>query len=186
MSKDYEGKIGIGQLILCLIAAATLLIPVAIEPAVIFAVNKITPIGTTSEVAAVQITFSRAVFEALNMVDKIPEPFFNSLPYAMYGFYGIVAFDLLFTLILMVLRSEILRQIARAVSIFLGFIMIFITLAFIPAIAGFFTYFMQGGFGDALIFDCIKNGGLLFFAGLFIMSIVVTTNQFSSFFGKTH
>lgn len=186
MSKDYEGKIGIGQLILCLVAAATLFIPLAIEPSVIFAFSKITPIGGTSEIALMQTTYSQALFETLNLYEKIPATFFELLPYSIYAFYGILAFDILFTLILMVLRSEILRQIVRAVSILFGFIMIIIMLASIPAVAGFFTHFMRDGFGDRLIFDCIINEGLLYFFGLFFLSIIVMVKQFSSFFGKSY
>ena len=186
MVKYYEGKIGIGQLILCLVAAATLFIPVVIEPSIVFAFNKIIPIGTTSEIAVMQTTFVQSLFETAHLSDKIPTALFDILPYSIYAFYGIIAFDILFTLVLMIARSEILRQILRAFSILLGFILLIITIASIPAIAGFFTYYFNNGFGDVLIFDCIKNEGLIYFVGLFALSFIVTIKQFSSFFGKTY
>lgn len=186
MSKDYEGKIGIGQLILCLFAAATLLIPIVIEPSLVFAFEKIMPIGTTSEIAAMQTKFIQSIFEAANIYDKLPAEIFSILPYSIYAFYGIVAFDLVFTLFIMISRSEILRQILRAFSIFLGFVLLIIVLANVPAIAGFFTCYFNNGFGDKLIFECIKNEGFLFFLGFFVLAVIVMINQFSSFFGKTY
>ena len=186
MSKYYEGRISAGPIILCLFALATLFIPLAIEPNIIFPFSKIMPISNTSDLCVLQANFSFVVFDALSIADQIPAEVFNYLPYTIYAFYGIVLFDLLFSIILLIIRSEVLRQIIKAISIILGIAMIIVTLASILPIAGFFTYYLSGGFDGALIFDCIKNQGLLYFVGFFIFALIIMIKQFSSFFGKSY
>lgn len=185
MTKDYEGKLGIGQLILCLFAAATLVIPYTFEP-MVFSFNNIMPIGD-SVITATQNTYISAFLETLGLSAVIPEAIFNIIPYTIYAFYGIIAFDILFTIILMIFRVEIFRIIVRALSILLGFATLAVFLVSLVTTAGFFTYYLSGGFGEgAVIIDCIKNNGLLFFLGVTVFSIIVTVKQFSSFFGKSY
>lgn len=185
MAKDYEGKIGIKQLILCLLAAATLCIPYVLEPQMEFTFNRIMPIGN-SAVSADQGTYIMAILDTIGIVSSIPEAVFELLPYTIYAFYGIIAFDIFFTLLMMILRNEIIRQILRALSIFLGFVLIVLSLLNLLTVAGFFARYLSGGFGDSEIFDCIKNNGLLFFLGLTVFSFICMIKQFSSFFGMSH
>lgn len=185
MAKDYEGKIGIGQLILCLLAAATLCIPYVLEPQMEFTFKRIIPIGD-SAVSADQGAYITAIAETLGIASSIPEAIFNMLPYSIYAFYGIIAFDLVFTLLMMILRNEILRQILRALSILLGFVLLVLALVNLLTVAGFFAKYLSGGFGEIEIFDCIKNYGLLFFLGLTVFSFICMIKQFSSFFGTSH
>lgn len=185
MSRIYEGKIGFGQLLLCLIAAATICIPFAIYPQIEFAFNHLLPIGENI-VSTSQTTYLTSILESLSILSAIPESLFNIFKYALYAFYGIIAFDILFTLIMMVLRNEIVRQILRALSFFFGFILIIVTIISFLTIAGFFTTYNAGGFGDAALLDCIKNNGLFFFLGLAIFSFICMIKQFSSFFGMSY
>ena len=183
--KDYEGKIGIGQLILCLLAAATLCIPYVLEPQMIFTFNQVMPIGN-SVVSVDQSAYLAAIFETLNVASRIPEAVTNILPYALYVFYGIIAFNILFTILMMFLRNEIMRQLLRALSILFGFVLILVSVVNLLTIAGFFSKYLAGGFGDSAIFDCIKNNGLIFFVGLTVFSFICMIKQFSSFFGTSH
>ena len=64
--------------------------------------------------------------------------------------------------------------------------MIAIFIVNLLTVAGFFAYYMNGGFGDELIFDCITEQGLLFFLGVTVMSAVGMVKYFSSFFGKSY
>ena len=185
MAKDYEGKIGIGQFILCLLAAATLCIPYVLEPQMEFTFSRIMPIGN-SAVSADQGTYIAAIMETLGIASSIPETVFKLLPYTIYAFYGIIAFDLVFTLFMMILRNEIIRQILRAFSILLGFVLLALVLVNLLTVAGFVTNYLSGGFGEREIMDCIKNSGLLFFLGLAIFSFICMIKQFSSFFGTSH
>ena len=185
MAKDYEGKIGLAQLFLCLLAAATLAIPLAFEPELDFAFNHVMPIAE-SDINAIQITFIQAFLETLNLTSLVPESVFEIIPYVIYAFYAVLAFDIFFTLVMMILRNEIMRIILRAISVLLGFVMLAVFLVSLVSVAGFFTYYLNDGFGDgALIFDCIKNSGFLFFLGVTLFSIITAIKQFSSFFGMT-
>ena len=185
MAKDYEGKIGIGQLILCLLAAATLCIPYVLEPQMEFTFNRIMPIGN-SAVSADQGIYLMAILEQIGVASSIPEGIFKILPYTIYAFYGIIAFDLVFTLLMMILRNELIRQILRALSILLGLALIALFLINLLTVAGFFANYLSGGFGGSEIFDCIKNNGLLFFTGLTVFSFICMIKQFSSFFGMSY
>ena len=185
MARDYEGKIGIGQLLLCLFAAATLFIPYVFDPQIEFTFNRIMPIGN-SFVSADQSVYILAIFEKLGIAAAVPEAIFKILPYTIYVFYGIIAFDIVFTLFMMVLRNEIVRQSLRALSIFFGFVLFILFIVNLSAVAGFFAKYLSGGFGDTPIIDCIKNNGLLFFLGLTVFSLICMIKQFSSFFGTSH
>ena len=185
MAKDYEGKLGIGQLILCLLAAATLCIPYVLEPQIEFTFNRILPIGN-SAVSADQGTYLLAIFDKIGITASIPESVFKILPYSIYAFYGIIAFDLFFTLVMMILRNEIIRQVLRVFSVLLGFVLIALVLVNLLTVAGFFVNYLAGGFGEREIMDCIKNSGLLFFAGLAVFSFICMIKQFSSFFGMSY
>ncbi|MEG9429568.1 MAG: hypothetical protein VZQ61_01370 [Christensenellaceae bacterium] len=185
MSRDYEGKIGIGQLLLCLLAAATLCIPYMLEPQMEFTFNRIMPIGD-SAVSADQGAYLMAILEQIGIASAIPETIFKMLPYTIYAFYGIIAFDIVFTLFMMILRSEIIRHLLRALSILLGLALLVLALVNLLTVAGFFAKYLSGGFGEREIFDCIKNNGLLFFIGLTVFSFICMAKQFSSFFGTSH
>lgn len=186
MTKDYEGKIGIGQLIFCLIAAATLVIPFTFDPSINFSFNNIMPIGN-SVITSIQATYIGSFATTVGIPDSVMEIINTVAPYSVYAFYGIIAFDLLFTLILMVLRNEIVRQIVRTFSILLGIVMLLASIFIIASVVGFFTYYMNNGFGEGqAIFDCMKNNGLFFFAGVAIFSFIGSIKQFSSFFGKSY
>lgn len=186
MTKDYEGKIGIGQLFLCLLAAATLAIPFVFEPQIDFAFNSIMPIGENA-ITALQSSYFSALMNTVGVAEYIPETVNEFLPYTLYVFYGILAFDIFFTFVLMILRIEVLRVLIRALSVLLGFATLAVFLVSLATTAGFFTFYIDGGFGEgAMIFDCIKNFGLPYFFGVTVFSIIVTVKQFSSFFGKSY
>lgn len=187
MTKDYEGKLGFGQLFFCLLAAATLFIPYALEPSINFSFNNIMPIAN-SVITSTQATYVGSFLTGtVGLSGTIMEIINTIVPYSVYIFYGIIAFDLLFTLILMILRNEIVRQIVRLLSVLLGFVMLIASIFLIVTVVGFFTYYLNNGFGEGkAIFDCIKNNGLLFFAGIAVFSFIGTIKQFSSFFGKSY
>lgn len=183
MAKDYEGKIGIGQLLFCLIALATLLIPYTLDP-MIFSFDKIMPIGN-SVINEAQNNYIAEFFSTLSF--PVPEAIYQVTVYVVYAFYGIVALTLFLTLVMMLLRNEPLRQILRALSIIAGLLMLAIMLVHLVTVAGFFTYYLNGKFGEgALIFDCITNQGLLFFLGITVFSALGMVKHFSSFFGKSY
>ncbi len=186
MTKDYEGKIGIGQLLFCLIAAATLFIPFAFEPSINFSFNNIMPFGD-SVITAAQATYINSFAATVGIPESVMEIVNTIAPYSVYAFYGIIAFDLLFTLILMVLRNEIVRQIVRIFSVLFGFVMLLANVYLILTVAGFFMYYFNNGFGEGQpIFDCMKNNGLFFYFGVMVFSFIGTIKQFSSFFGKSY
>ncbi|MBO4251441.1 MAG: hypothetical protein J5911_02130 [Clostridia bacterium] len=186
MSNNYEGKLGVGQLIFCLFAFATLLIPLTLDPSLVFAFNEITPIGTTSGVALIQTGFITALFDIIKLSSVLTPEILNLLPYSIYAFYAIVAFDLVFGIILMMARVESLRIILKVISVLLGFVMLAVTIISLMPVVGFFAQYFSGAFGEALIIDCIKNTGIMYFFGFMIFSLILMICQFSSFFGKSY
>ena len=181
MTKDYEGKIGIGQMIFCLIALATLLIPFAFATNS-SALNNLMPIGD-SEISKAQTNYLSAFISLLSFSIAVP----SAVSYLIYAFYGIVGLTLLFTLLMLFLKSEPVRQLLRTLSVFTGFIMMAIFLINLCTCAGFFSYYLNNGFGgDALIVECITEHGLIFFLAVTFMSALGMVKHFSSFFGKSY
>lgn len=184
MSKNYKGKIGLFQLFICLLAAATLFIPYVIEPQMEFAYTRLLPIAN-SELNAAQDVFIRALLSAADITEKIPEIVFTLLPYCIYVFYLIVVIDVICSLLLMLLRNEPLRIILRVISVILGLALLVIFVVNLATVTGFLAYFVEDGFGEnAKIFDCVKNQGFLYFLGLCLFSYVMMKRHVLSFYCK--
>ena len=175
MTRDYEGKIGIGQMIFCLLALATLFVPFALST------NELAA-SSFDKIATAQANYLGDFSQLLSFSLTIPE----GISVIIYIFYGIVGVTLALTILMLFLRNELIRQILRILSIFTGFIMIAIFLINLFTIAGFFAYYMNGNFGDKLIVDCMTEEGLIFFLAITIMSAVGMVKYFSSFFGKSY
>lgn len=185
MTKDYEGKLGIGQIIFCIIAAATLLIPFTIDP-MEFSFNHIMPIAE-SDINVWQSEFYLpALYEVIGITDKVPQVINDIIPYAFVAFYGILAFDIVFALLMMIIRNEAMRVILRAISVLLGFVMLAVNLVMLASVAGVATYYLKYVADSGTpIFDFLKNSGVFFFFGVMVFSLIGMVKQFSSFFAKT-
>ena len=175
MTRDYEGKLGIGQMFFCILALATLFVPFALST-MTFAVSSFDNIATA------QSNYLTAFVQLLSFSITLP----SAISYVIYLFYGIVGITFLFTLIMMFMKNELVRQTLRLISVIIGFVMIAIFLINLLTVAGFFTFYMNGGFGNELIVDCITEKGLLFFLALTFMSAIGMIKYFSSFFGKSY
>jgi hypothetical protein len=181
MTKDYEGKIGIGQMIFCLVALATLFIPFAFATNS-SALDNLMPFGD-SVITKAQANYLSAFISLLSFSVEIP----SEVSYLIYAFYGIVGLTLLLTLLMLFLRNEPVRQLLRGLSIFTGFIMLAIFLVNLFTCAGFFSYFMGDGAEENIqLVECITEKGLIFFLALTFMSALGMIKHFSSFFGKTY
>ncbi len=184
MTKDYEGKLGIGQIIFCIIAAATLLIPFTIDP-MEFSFNHIMPIAE-SDINVWQNAYISILFDIAGIADKIPQIIYDIIPYGFVAFYGILAFNIVFALLMMIIRNEVMRAILRAISVLLGFVMLAVNLVMLASVAGVFAnYFKNLAGSGAPIFDYLKNSGVIYFLGVMVFSLIGMVKQFSSFFGKT-
>nr|MBO4518314.1 hypothetical protein [Clostridia bacterium] len=184
MAKDYEGKLGIGQIIFCIIAAATLCIPFIIDP-MEFSYDHILPIAE-SDINFWQDGYIHVLFETVGIADKIPQVIYDIIPYAFVAFYGILAFDIVFALLMMIIRNEVMRVLVRTISVLLGFVMLAVNVVMLATVAGVFAnYFKYVSDTGTPIFDYLKNSGVIFFAGVMIFSLIAMVKQFSSFFGKT-
>lgn len=185
MRRDYEGKIGIGQTFFCLLVAATLLIPFAIST-MSFAAFNIMPIGD-SLLSNTQSLYVTAFFTTLSAADKIPDFVYTATPYVLYVFYGLEGLTLFLTIIMFFWKNEAVRIILRTLSILASFVMMAVFFINLLTVAGFFTYFFSGGFGeDALIVDCMMEQGLFFFLGVTFLSALSAIKHLTSFFGKSY
>lgn len=184
MTKDYEGKLGIGQIIFCIIAAATLLIPFTIDP-MEFSFNHIMPIAE-SDINVWQNAYINILFDTVGIADKIPQVIYDIIPYGLAAFYGILAFDIVFALLMMIIRNEVMRVLLRAISVLLGFAMLAVNLVMLASVAGVATYYLKYVADSGTpIFDFLKNSGVFFFFGVMVFSLIGMVKQFSSFFAKT-
>ncbi|MBP5465982.1 MAG: hypothetical protein J6Y43_00255, partial [Clostridia bacterium] len=124
-------------------------------------------------------------FDTVGIMEHIPEIVINDIiPYGFAAFYGILAFDIVFAILLMIIRSEVLRVLLRTISVLLGLVMIAVNIVMLATVAGVFTSYFRSG-TEMPIFDYIKNSGVIFFFGVMLFSLIAAKKQFSSFFGKT-
>ena len=184
MVKEYQGKLGIGQAFFCIIAIATLAIPFALDP-MVFTFNLAMPIGGPNYITNIQEMFVSAVIDGFAIQDYVPEIVTQLLPYSLYAFYAVIAYDFLFIILLMILRFDGLRVFFRIIGVLLGFVLLAVAIIALATVVGFVMYYLAGDFGDgASILDCIKNNGVLFYLGVTIFAFIATGKQFFSFFGR--
>ena len=184
MSRVYEGKTGVGQIIFCIIAAATVMIPVIIAENITFAYQWLPIIGDGSIIGANTLYFETFMQKIGLDVSSYGSILDTIKEYCFHAFYGIIAFDFLFALIQAFLRSEVLRKILKFISVLLGFVMLILTVVFAASVAGFIFQAIDNG-GENLAESIMESGAIYLFV-MFFFAFIAMFKQFGSFFGKSY
>ncbi len=100
--------------------------------------------------------------------------------YYLYAFYGILLLDIVFALLLVITKLNLLRVIFRIIAILCGFVMIAVMVANIGYIVAYiYSILSVGDFNNLL--PVIQENGLLYALVLSIFSGIMIKKQFSWF-----
>ncbi len=174
--KNVWGKQCVGTIFFCIFALLVVLIPVNFVD-MTMAYNVLPFIGDSSifETQAILIQGFGA-FSGLE--DTILKTLQLVLYYATYGYLGIVALNIVFSLLLIVTRSVTLRVIFKILSILFGFAMIAIMAAHLIYLGGYIGIMLTDMSSGAEISNIPDNNALLFGIAVSIMSGLLIKRQF--------
>ncbi|MBE5734064.1 MAG: hypothetical protein E7347_03325 [Clostridiales bacterium] len=185
MSKDHVKNVNVkqcfGTIFMSLIAACVALIPVTFGSVGInFLYESLPLVGDETF-----LLLSESMLPGFAKVTKLGTDVIDILAivmeYAPYAYFGILAANILFSLLLIITRSQILRAIFKVITIFAGIAMLVVALNYLVYIIGFAGYFIQGEVPVEQIMAKLEVSGLLPALGLFIMGLSMTGKQFRYF-----
>ena len=130
--------------------------------------------------------FASYVYNVLGLLSFIPveiaDIIVESQLYAIYFFMGITVFNLLFGILLLITKSNVLRLVCKVISIIAGIAFIVLLLDILLAIAGVVIIIVNAGENAGQAFMEILSGGcLLMIVWMLIMSIVGIGKQFTGY-----
>ncbi len=169
----------IKTLIICLCFALVCLIPIMIDPSVAFFFETLPFIGhpeylfSMAEINyfAFMTQIGAESIEAIRVVASICTYGFQ---YSVYAFFGILILNILFALLLLIIRANVLRVIFKVFSIIFGILSIVMATFFLIYIAALVTLAIMGADLMTIAFECLGIHAIVMFA----LSIVLATRQF--------
>ena len=168
----------------CLIVACTLLVPITFDPQLNFAYQGAPLIGDNS-IVTLQKTFALGFSSLIGFENVLAEPLTMIMEYCTLAFYGILAADIFFSLVLCVLPFNGVRIFFRIFSILFGFCMLALAFLYLSSFVGFFGYvFMVSGDINGVINTLgtqFLSSGLLFFLACTIFAFTLIKRQFKWF-----
>ncbi len=175
--KNVDIKQCVGMLIFSIFTICTIFIPFKFAGPD-FAFNHLPVIGN-GDIVTSQLSYTSSIFSMLKM--SMPSIFETIANASIYIFYGIVLFDLLGALLLIIIRSSVLRIIFKVISIFAGFAMLLMFFVHLFYIFGFIAFIAENLNADINVLNLIQEGGLIFIVVLFLFSFLLISKQFKWF-----
>lgn len=176
--KNVNKKQCLGSLISSIIALCVFLIPMTFGSAGFNLTYKFLPIIGDGSIFATQEIMCINFASLAGLSDEIVSILKMVMEYGLYAYVGILAFNILFSLLLIITRSQILRCFCKIISIISGIAMIIISASCLVYIAGFAGKFiMNAGAIETIMVD-LEVSGLLFILGLIIFAIRHSIKQF--------
>lgn len=178
----------LATIIISLIAAATFAIPFCFIDDGIILSHAVMPFIKSNE-NPITVEFMAQIDSAFLNLTKISlsEGFASLLPklsfYSIYVFYGILAFNIVFSLLAIFTQLEAVRFFAKIISVIAGFLMIAIAILSAVHIVGVVSSYLAVESENLIetLTVAAKESGILYFLGVFIFSIVMATKQFGWF-----
>lgn len=185
MSKTKTVRKGqcFGTLIWAIIGLATLFVPFAIHAEGMIFTHQVMPflssdLGTISlESVSLQVSSTFSLF-GLELSAEIFELISKISFYGLYAFFGIFAFDFIFSFFLLIFGSEVLRKIAKIISVFAGIAFILIAISSLINLIGVINLGLSL---EINILEVAKTSGAIFYLVAFIFSLMFIKKQFGWF-----
>lgn len=185
MSKDHVKNVNVkqcfGTIFMSLIAACVALIPVTFGAAGINMLYTQLPLVGDETFIATSLSTLVGFAEVTKLGADIIEILAMVMEYAPYAYFGILAANIVFSLLLIITRSQILRLIFKIITIIAGFAMLAVALCYIVYIVGFAGFFIQGTIPADQIMQHLETSGILVALGFVIMGFSMTGKQFRYF-----
>ena len=169
-----------GTLIWAIIGLALLFVPYAIYEGGMIYSHQVMPflssdIGTISLESIVLQVASAFSVVGLELSTEIFELVSKISFYGLYAFFGIFAFDFIFSFLLLIFGGEVLRKIAKIITIFAGIAFILIAITSLINLIGVINLGLSFGVG---IIEVVKTSGAIFYLVAFIFSLMFIKKQF--------
>lgn len=185
MSKDHVKNVNVkqcfGTIFMSLIAACVALIPVTFGSGGINMLYTRLPLVGDETFIVQSVSFVPFFGEVTKLGADVIEILAMVMEYAPYAYFGILAANIVFSLLLIITRSQILRFIFKIITIFAGFAMLIVALNYIVYIVGFAGLFIQGTIPAEQIMQYLETSGILVALGFVIMGFSMTGKQFRYF-----
>ena len=172
-----------GTLIWAIIGLALLFVPYTILEEEMIFTHKVMPFISSNvdslslESIALQVASAFSVV-GLELSTEIFELVSKISFYGLYAFFGIFAFDFIFSFLLLIFGGEVLRKIAKIITIFAGIAFILIAITSLINLIGVINLGLSFGVG---IIEVVKTSGAIFYLVAFIFSLMFTKKQFRWF-----
>ncbi len=180
--KNVDRKQCIGSLIFSIFALATVFIPFILRNTT-FAFQSLPLIGDGSFIdslltnieSAFKLIQQQAFFtDNKNLIETI-------CLISFYAFYGIVLFDFIFSLILLIFPCEVLRLIVKIFSIIFGVVMILLTIVYVLFIIGFIAHLTTAIAAGESFKTLVQTCGALYMLVMVIFCFLLMSKQFKWF-----
>ena len=184
--KDHVKNVNIKQCIFTIIGALlgclALLLPATFGDKFTF-LFEYTPFISKAE--SFDMTSTMFIMQGLNEFFKFDESILEyiliAFSYAPYVYFGILAIDVLFALLLIITRSQIMRIIFKVISILLAFVMLAFAICYIAYIVGFAGLFIFAICKIEDLITALNNSGLLVALGFVVFGFIFTGKQLKWF-----
>ncbi len=167
----------------CLIVACTLFVPIVLDP-LKFAFQGV-PLISDGHIAKLQVDFALGFSSLIGLENVLAQPLSMIMEYCTLVFYGILALDIFFSLVLCVLPYNGVRIVFRIFSIIFGIAMLLLAFLYLSSFVGFFGYlFMQAGDMNGLVNNLgtqFLSSGILFFIACTVFAFTLIKRQFKWF-----
>ena len=138
-----------------------------------------------SEFDRFDMTSTSTILQGLTALFKLDESILQyailAFTYAPYAYFGILALDVLFALLLIITRSQILRVLFKIISILLAIVMLAFALCYIAYIVGFAGLFIFAIYKIEDALTAINNSGILVALGFVVFGFIFTKKQLKWF-----
>ncbi len=185
--KNVDLRQCVGTVIFCIIAACIAFIPYVISDQLIYAYQVLPSLSggiTFNEVylghQVAMISELFAIIPAL-AIPAIQTYLPIAMQYSSLIFFGILALDIVFCILLFITRSTILRFLFKIISILCGFIMLALFLCGLLYICGFLCCFINGSLLFEEILQHAKLYGVVYYLGFMVASAMLIKRQFKWF-----
>ena len=173
----------IRTLVWAIIGLALLFVPYAIyDDGLVFA-HQVMPFFSSNAVMLTLEDMAIQVVSAFSLIGiEISVEIFEFISkisfYGLYAFYGIFVLDIVLSVLLLILGSEVLRKIAKIISVFAGIAFILIAITSLINLIGVVNIYVTLRLD---ILSVIKASGAIFYLVAFIFSIAFAKKQFTWF-----
>ena len=179
--KNVSVKQSFGIIIFCLFTALILLVPFTFGNAGMHYTYE-SLLAFFNGAQFMPEAVSTGLFALFNLPAQFGGIVLSALNYYPIVFFGILAFDILAALIIIIFRSEVMRLIFKIISILCGFVMILIALCALLHIAGIAGQFIMGVTPMDSFMQVLEQTGILFAIAVLVFAILLAPKQFRWFY----